>query len=325
MSKPIRDRRPPLFAARVKTSQRVADLFDDEAVAESDDQHTVWYDADRDLAVIEYFHASRAEAENRLAALHAFVQRHAPAAAWESAIRELPAEDWAETWKKFFHAEKVSDRVWVKPSWESCPAAPGDVVVEIDPGMSFGTGQHGTTRGCLQMLDRFAIGRDGARPSGIRDKSSPSRLEGRPPCRPSCSTLADIGCGSGILAIAAAKLGYEGILAVDNDPVAVRVARENAALNGVADRISFQTGALGEAPISGRYDVVVANILATVLTAQAGVLSRLLAPAATARLIVSGILNTQADEVVAAYATQGLTPVNRLDIGEWTTFCMGRS
>jgi ribosomal protein L11 methyltransferase len=211
----------------------------------------------------------------------------------------MASEDWSEAWKKFFHTEKVSDRIWIKPSWESCPAAAGDIVVEIDPGMSFGTGQHGTTRGCLQMMDRLA----GA--------STPLRL-------------ADIGCGSGILVIAAAKLGYRDLVALDNDPDAVRIAIENAGRNGVADRILFMTGDCASSGLVGTHDVVVANILATVLIDHAASLVSVLARTPGARMILSGILNPQAAGVIAAYEAQGVTLVESLRLGDWTTLCLKR-
>jgi ribosomal protein L11 methyltransferase len=288
-----------LFVARVETCERVAALFDDASIEEADDQCTTWFDADRDVAIIEYFCSTRAEAEHRLAALQAFLDTHARGERWTTTIRDMPVENWAEAWKKFFHTEKVSDRIWIKPSWESCPAAPGEIVLEIDPGMSFGTGQHGTTRGCLQVMDALATG-------------TPA------------PTLADIGCGSGILAIAAAKLGYRDILAMDNDPEAVRIARENALHNATEDRITFHTGALGQSPLFGTFDVVVANILATVLIEQAGALTRAVSSRPSARLVLSGILNAQAEEVLAAFQPLAFRPVNRLQLGEWTTLCLRR-
>ena len=288
-----------LFSAHLETTSRLAELYDDYCVEGGDDQCTAWFDADRDLAIIEYFCATRAEAEHRLAAMESFFQPHRAGDPMTGAVRDLPAQDWAETWKKFFHAEKVSDRIWIKPSWEPCSAGPGDIIVEIDPGMSFGTGQHGTTRGCLQVMDRLATSGAG-------------------------QSLADIGCGSGILAIAAVKLGYRDLVALDNDPDAVRIARENAELNGVANAIRFVTGDCAAAGISHSHDVVVANILATVLVANAEVLVSYLSPAPHARLILSGILNPQADEVQVAYEAQGMALVDSLQLGEWTTLCLKR-
>ncbi|MEI8352631.1 MAG: 50S ribosomal protein L11 methyltransferase, partial [bacterium] len=208
---------PFLYTARLETTGRLADLYDAHCLEGGDEDCTSWFDADRDLAIIEYFNTARSEAEHRLAAMIAFLEPLRNGDPLTGSVRELPAEDWAEAWKKFFHTEKVSDRIWIKPSWEPCQAGPGEIIVELDPGMSFGTGQHGTTRGCLEMIDN---------------------LKGFP----RDATFADLGCGSGILTIAAAKLGYTRLIALDNDPLAVRIARENAQLNGVANQIRFMTG-----------------------------------------------------------------------------------
>ncbi len=292
---------PPalLYSARVETAPEAADLYDDYCVAEADDHCTIWVDVDRNIAVIECFYPNRPEAAHRLTAIEAFIKAKAPGAPCTGAVRELPVEDWAEVWKQFFHTEKVSARIWIKPSWESCAAAPSDIILEIDPGMSFGTGQHGTTRGCLQILDKLALGAD----------------------KP---TLVDIGCGSGILAIAAAKLGYQDILALDNDPDAVRIARENATHNGEFERIDFRVAALGDTALPKRYDVVVANILADVLIAHAGTLVATVATTQPARLVLSGILNSQAADVLAAFASLHFLPTEHLQINEWTTLCLKR-
>ncbi len=289
-----------LYAARVLTTRAVADAFDaleDDAAGPA----AIWHDADSDRATIEWFCADPAEAEASLAAFESTARAHALPGAWESDIRPIPREDWAESWKRFFHAEKVSPRVWICPSWEQCAAMPGDVVVGIDPGMSFGTGQHATTRGCIVFLDRLA------RP-------------GHP------LSVIDAGCGSGILAITAAKLGYARITAFDNDPDAVAIARDNAALNGVADRIVTHIAGVETTPQWGPADVIVANILAPVLIEHAVTLAAALSPARSARLILSGILLTQATEVIAAFAQPpvGLVLEERLDFGEWTTLCLGR-
>ncbi|MEI6563973.1 MAG: 50S ribosomal protein L11 methyltransferase [bacterium] len=288
---------PLLHVARLETTTRLAELHDEHSVEGGDDQCTSWFDADRDLAIIEYYCATKAEAEHRLQAVTAFLAPNRNDDSLTGFVRELPVEDWAETWKKFFHAEKISERIWIKPSWETCAAGPGDIIVEIDPGMSFGTGQHGTTRGCLQLMDRLSVTHPGA-------------------------TLADIGCGSGILTIAAAKLGYRNLVALDNDPNAVRIAHENAVLNGVADRIRFMTGDLAEAGLDGTCDIVVANILAMVLITHAHTLVGYLSPSPDARLILSGILNPQAADVRSAYEAQNMSLVEALQLGEWTTLYM---
>lgn len=292
---------PPtlLYAARVETAPEVADLYDDYCVAEADDHCTIWFDVDRNIAIIECFYPNRPEAAHRLTAIEAFVETKAPGSPCTGTVRELPVEDWTEVWKQFFHTEKVSARIWIKPSWEACAAAPSDIVLEIDPGMSFGTGQHGTTRGCLQIMDKLAL---------IADKP----------------TLVDIGCGSGILAIAAAKLGYQDILALDNDPDAVRIAKENAAHNQELDRIDFRVATLGDTALPRRYDVVVANILADVLIAHSGTLVETVSVNKSARLVLSGILNTQADDVLGAFAALHFVSTDHLQISEWTTLCLKR-
>ncbi len=288
--------RPPLFTARLETTGRVAELYDDYSLEGGDDQCTSWFDADRDVAIIEYFCATESEANHRCQAMSAFLKPHLQGDPLSATVRELPTEDWAEAWKKFFHAEKVSDRIWIKPSWESCQAAPGEFIVELDPGMSFGTGQHGTTRGCLQIMDRLA------RTPGL--------------------SLADIGCGSGILAIAAARLGFRNLVAIDNDPDAVRIARENAGLNGVADQIRFMAADLSATGLSRSHDVVVANILAPVLIDHVDILMGILCPSPRARLVLSGILNPQAAEVCTAFEARGMTVTESIQLGEWTSLCL---
>ncbi len=288
-----------LFAARVLTTRPVAEAFDVVQSESEEPAAAIWYDADSDRATLEWFCASRAEADRRLAAFETTVRAHAVSGDWRTEVKLLPREDWAESWKRFFHVDKVSNRVWICPSWETCTPAPGDVVVEIDPGMSFGTGQHATTRGCITFLDDLA-----------RDAHALSVL--------------DAGCGSGILAIAAAKLGYGRIVAFDNDASSVAIARENAAHNGVAERIAYYTVDVNAMPSWDPADVVVANILAPVLIENASRLIATLNPVPTARLILSGILLDQANEVLDAFTEAGLSLVDRIDMAEWTTLRLRR-
>ena len=289
-----------LFVARVLTTRFVAEAFDIVQAESEEPAAAIWYDADSDRARLEWFCLSREEAEQRLSGFEATIHAHAVSGDWHAEVALLPREDWAETWKRFFHAEKVSDRVWICPSWETCAPGPGEVVVGIDPGMSFGTGQHATTRGCIAFLDR--LGRDAAWLSVI-----------------------DAGCGSGILASAAAKLGYGRIVAFDNDPAAVAIARTNADHNGVSKCIVFHTADVSDTPDWGPASIVVANILAPVLIENALRLLAALSTAPTSRLILAGILLDQADEVLEAFTGAGLEFVDRIDAGEWTTLCLRRS
>jgi len=204
--------------------------------------------------------------------------------------RTLAGRDWKESWKEFFHARRVSDRIVVRPPWEEFPARRDDRVVTIDPGMSFGTGLHATTRACLVFLDEM-------------------HARGR------VRSFLDIGCGSGILAIAAAKLEISDVLAVDIDPDAVNCALVNAAANGVDSRFVCRAADLAFLSTGRRYDLVAANILAPVLVEQAAKVSGL----SRGLLALAGVLSSQYQDVLAAYAAHGFHEVRRIDEAEWSS------
>lgn len=210
----------------------------------------------------------------------------------EIAQRIVAEEDWAESWKEHFHVERFGRRIVVVPSWRSHDARPEDVVITLDPGMVFGTGQHETTRMCLEALE--AAVSPGAR-------------------------VLDVGCGSGILSIAAAKLGAAEVCAVDIDPKCVRVTRDNAAANGVADVARVEAGSIGaEWPLAGAtdaFDVVVANIIARVIIDLAEPLVAALAPAG--RLILSGVIGEQEQEVCTAIRAVGASVASVRSMGDW--------
>jgi ribosomal protein L11 methyltransferase len=216
-------------------------------------------------------------------------------AAVGGAIAEVPDEDWGEGWKKDFRPLDVG-RVRVRPSWIDAPPPPGVVEVVLDPGMAFGTGTHPTTALCLAALSDLL----GARPG---------------------ASVLDVGTGSGLLAIAARKLGAGRVAGNDEDPVAVRVARENAERNGAALEL---TGAPVEA-IPGAFEVVVANILANVLVDLAPALAAKVAAGGV--LLLSGILHPQEDEVRRAYVAAGLVPWPGGDRreGEWSLLALRRT
>ena len=206
----------------------------------------------------------------------------------EPAVTAVTQADWAESWKRFFHVEKISDRVVVRPSWEPYTAQPGERVITLDPGLSFGTGKHATTQACLRFLDRLAA-------EDVR------------------RSVLDMGCGSGILAIGARLLGFADVRGFDNDPDCMRVSEENAALNGVS--IPFALDDLSHAHVPA--DIVVANILAPVLIQFAPQVAASLAAGPRARLVVSGILDEQYAAVRAAYEAQGLRQLDTLLIENW--------
>ena len=208
-------------------------------------------------------------------------------------------EDWLERWKLDFKPLRVRKRLVIAPTWEEVELSHGDRIVRLDPGQAFGTGHHETTRLCLEWLE------DWSELQGDRESKS----------------LLDVGTGSGILAIAGALLGFGRILALDNDPEAIEVARENLVLNGVADRIMLQVGTVAD--IDSLFDVVLANIQALPLIEMASLLVQRMAD--TAKLVLSGILTEQMQAVQAAYEAQGLKLSNRNIAGEWCLLEFERS
>lgn len=203
--------------------------------------------------------------------------------------RPVQNEDWAEGWKQHFSAVRIGKRLIVKPTWEAFTPGEDDVVVNLDPGMAFGTGTHGTTRLCLEALAEL-----------YETPPHPSRV-------------LDVGTGSGILAIAAAALGAERVLACDIEEESCRTATENAKLNGIIDRVDITGEALET--LEDGFDVVVANILAEENIRLGTELTKRLAPGGT--LILSGILQEKETLVTRAFSAYDLTgPVISRD-AEW--------
>ena len=207
----------------------------------------------------------------------------------------IPDEDWKFSYRKHFKVEVISPRLVVRPPWESVAPAPGQKVLTLDPGIAFGTGQHPTTRTCLDAIDALAV-EDAGR------------------------TFLDVGCGSGILSIAAALEGFCEVRGFDNDPDAVRNANENAAANGLG--ALFFEGDLSAPDVTAPADVVAANVLAPVLVRFAREVGALVNPGG--RLILSGILDEQYAEVRDAYAALGFAEISSRLIGEWRTGLFSR-
>ncbi len=203
-------------------------------------------------------------------------------------------EDWSEVWKRFYKPFRAGETLVVKPSWEPYDALPGDRVIEIDPGMAFGSGTHETTGMCLALLEKAVRG-------GER--------------------VIDVGTGSGILAIGAALLGASRVLATDIDPVAVRVARENIALNGLADVIAAEEGDLLENR-DAVCDVCVANIIADIICMFAGPLTAHIVPGGF--FICSGIIREREADVLKVLEAAGYEVVEILRRGEWVAMLSRR-
>ena len=207
----------------------------------------------------------------------------------------IPDEDWKLSYRKHFKTEVISPRLVVRPPWEAVTPVPGQKVLTLDPGIAFGTGQHPTTRACLDAIDALAA-------------ENVDR------------TFLDVGCGSGILSIAAALEGFRDVRGFDNDPDAVRNANENAEANGLG--ALFSDGDLSVPGTAAPADVVAANVLAPVLVRFAREVGALVNPGG--RLILSGILDEQYEEVRAAYAALGFAEVSNRLIGEWRTGLFSR-
>ncbi len=204
-------------------------------------------------------------------------------------VRKVRNEDWAENWKQHFSAVRIGPRLVVKPSWEDFAPRPADVVINLDPGMAFGTGTHGTTRLCLEELATLFEG-----------PSAPQRV-------------LDVGTGSGILALAAAALGAPRVLGCDIEEQACLTASENAAINGLGERVEI-TGAPLET-LEGDFDLVLANILAEENIRLASELVGRLAPGGC--LILSGILREKEAAVIEGFAGFGLTGPSISRHEEW--------
>ena len=200
--------------------------------------------------------------------------------------------DWNENWKKYFHPIEIGEKLAVVPSWENYENKQNRTMLNIDPGAAFGTGTHATTSLCLELLQGFV------------EKNS---------------RMLDIGCGSGILALASVLLGAESAFGVDIDAQSVKTARENAQINGIDDKVSFEVGDLTEV-VSGKYDIICANIVADVVI-------RLLPDAKNfmtdnGRLIISGIIDLRKDDVLKAVGENGFKVTDEKYKDNWCAFVL---
>jgi ribosomal protein L11 methyltransferase len=250
------------------------------------------------------FWAPLAEAEEALAQARAAVARWSDGGAAVDPARvrlsaAMPEVEWRDAWKRYFKVTRITRQIVVVPSWESYHPAADEVVVELDPGMAFGTGTHATTRAVLEEMQALAD-------AGARFVD-----------------VLDVGAGSGILAIAAVKLWGGRAVAIDNDPVALTACLDNAQKNQVGGRVEAQKLSLAED--DGRYPLILANIQAHVLRELRAPLCARLAPSGT--LILSGILTPQAEALAEEFVAAGLRLVrNRpsADDAQWTAIVLER-
>lgn len=216
---------------------------------------------------------------------------------WDADLGRLYAEDiivddadWRDKWKEYFKPVKITDRLVVKPTWEEYTAENGELILQIDPGMAFGTGTHETTSLCLKLMEKY-----------LGDQAPQKKV-------------LDVGCGSGILSIGAALLGCREILAIDIDQDAVQVSRENAALNHVQEAVTVQTGDLTRG-IDFKADIIVANLMADLVMMLAESAGRHLERGGV--FISSGILAEKAQQVADVICAAGFEILEMAKDGEW--------
>jgi ribosomal protein L11 methyltransferase len=210
--------------------------------------------------------------------------------------RIIPNENWGEAWKANFKPLRISPSIIVKPPWEEYISKSAKVVLEIDPGMAFGTGHHPSTRMCLQALERLIPG------------------------FPQPPSILDVGTGSGVLAIAAQKLGAQRILALDIDPVAIESALKNAAANQIVGNLEFRLGSLKG--LRRVFDIVVANLLPQEILQMAPSLAKRISP--RGYLIISGILGRQKQEIASAFFERGLKLRQETASKSWACLVLSR-
>lgn len=201
-------------------------------------------------------------------------------------------EDWANNWKQYYHTQRIGKKIQVCPSWEESKTENGRIKMILDPGMAFGTGTHDTTRLCLELLE---------------DVVTPA------------TRILDIGTGSGILSVGGILLGAPSALGVDIDPVAVKVANENAEINNVSDKTEFVCGDLTD-KVNGSFEIITANIVADVIIRLLDTVKNYLIPGGA--FIISGIIDTRGDEVENACHLAGFKTEKRLEHGGWVAILL---
>ncbi len=201
-------------------------------------------------------------------------------------VNMIPDTNWNENFRKHFTAFRAAGNIVIKPSWENYKAEDRDIVLELDPGMAFGSGVHETTRMCLELIQKYIV--------------------------PEAKVL-DVGCGSGILGIACAKLGAGKVLALDNDPVCVKVVRDNAAANNV--EIETRQSDLLSGAGEGKYDIITANIVADIIIRLNANIAKYMEPKAV--YIISGIIEDRLDEVKLSLENNGFSILEVMSMGDW--------
>lgn len=265
-------------------------------------QFSSWQNAREKIAFHTLYCANKEEAEEALKSIKEKI------AEWkefgislsETELLTILKEDWSEVWKKHFKIIEISDRLLVKPTWIDVEEKPGRVVIELDPGMSFGTGHHPTTNFCLKKINELAENNGSAK------------------------SFLDAGCGSGILSIAARKLGFKPVTAFDIDPDAIKVAEENFELNGIKKgEIDLKVASLEEFSSDCKYDAIAANILSGILVKNRSALISLLKD--DGKIILAGILSSEYGNLKNLFEEGGLKEEFNFTDREWTSGIFSKS
>jgi ribosomal protein L11 methyltransferase len=271
---------------------------------------TSWVPASGERAEISLFMPARRGTEKMLRSVRAFRDILGELGLAPGAIRVrrkiIQAKDWARAWRNSFEPVRVSPTLVVKPTWAKWPAREGQVVIEIDPTLAFGTGHHPTTAFCLRTVERVMKARG-------KGQGAASEV-----------SLLDCGCGTGILAIAAARLGYAPVIGFDYDRQAVRVARANAKLNRVERQVDIIRSELEGFSLkngsAAKFSLVTANLAADVLVGNARRITRFVRNGGT--LALAGVLDRDARRVMAVFRALGWRTVARESAGGWTSWAM---
>ncbi len=195
--------------------------------------------------------------------------------------------EWKDNWKQYFKPFRFTEKIVIKPSWEEYTPQPEDLVIELDPGMAFGTGTHETTQMCARLGEKYLIAGD---------------------------RVLDLGCGTAILALSAVKLGAQSALAVDIDDAAVKTARQNVENNQESQKIEVKQGELHQIP-QEPYDLIFINIIADVIISLSNEIKNYIGP--NTRVLLSGIIKSRQEEVKKAYNAIGFTLIEEMNLGEW--------
>ena len=211
---------------------------------------------------------------------------------WNLSVQEIDEEDWAHSWKKFWHPQKIGSKIVICPSWEDYEPKDEEIIVQLDPGSAFGTGTHPTTKLCIEALEKHTKKDD---------------------------SLADVGTGSGILAITALKFGAKSVTGFDNDASVIAVAQENADINNVGNKCSFYAGSAAD--IKEAFDLVTANILAHVLISMMQELYSI--TKSGGKIIFSGIITEKEEDVINSATNIGFKHIETLTENNWVAIVMG--